>query len=61
MVCLANHGASPIAIQVHEQVEVVSVLSLGNAKSAAIEALTAWVAKFQSHYEGYNLEIDGPR
>ena len=61
MVRFANHGASPIATEVLEQVEITSVLCLGNAKPDAIELLTAWGAKFQSHHAGYNREIVGPR
>ena len=61
MVRLANHRASPIAAEVHEQVEITSFLCLVNAKPDAIAALTSWGAKFQSYHAGYNREIVGPR
>jgi|TARA_B110000211_G_scaffold124777_1_gene143811 hypothetical protein len=54
MVRLANHGASPIAAEVFEQVDIQSVLCLGNAKQDAIDALSAWGANFQAHHCGYN-------
>jgi hypothetical protein len=54
MVRLANHGASPIATEVFEQVDIQSVLCLGNAKQDAIDALSAWGANFQAHHCGYN-------
>ena len=54
MVRLANHGASPISTEVFEQVDINSVLCLGNAKQDAIEALSAWGANFQTHHCGYN-------
>ncbi len=62
MVRLANHGASPIATEVFEQVDITSVLCLGNAKQDAIEALSAWGANFQMHHCGYNRsEVVNPR
>ena len=62
MVRLANHGASPIATEVFEQVDIDSVLCLGNAKQDAIDALSAWGAIFQRHHCGYNRsEIVHPR
>jgi hypothetical protein len=61
MVRLANHGASPLAAEVHDHVEMKSVRVLGNAKQDAIDALSAWGATFHSHHAGYNREIVGPR
>ena len=62
MVRLANHGASPIASEVFEYVDITSVLCLGNAKPDAIDALSAWGAKFHAHHCGYNRgEIVAPR
>ena len=54
MVRLANHMASPIAVEVMEQVEITGVLCLGNAKQDAIEALSAWGAVFHKHHAGYH-------
>ncbi len=51
---LANHAASPIATEVLEQVDIKGVLCLGNAKQDLIDTLTAWGAKFQSHFCGFN-------
>ena len=51
---LGNHMASPLATEVFEQVDITSVLCLGNAKPDAIEALSAWGAKFSNHHCGYN-------
>ena len=61
MVRLGNHMASPLATEVHEQVDITGVLCLGNAKQDAIEALSAWGATFHSHHSGYNRELVGPR
>ena len=61
MVRLANHGASPLAAEVHDYVEMTGVLVLGNATQDAIDALSAWGATFHSHHAGYNREIVGPR
>jgi len=62
MVRLANHGASPLASEVFEHVDITSVLCLGNAKPDAIDALSAWGAKFHTHHCGYNRgEIVAPR
>ena len=62
MVRLANHGASPIATEVFKQVDIESVLCLGNAKQDAIDALSAWGANFQGHHCGYNRgEVVNPR
>ena len=62
MVRLANHGASPLATEVFEHVDITSVLCLGNAKPDAIDALSAWGAKFHAHHCGYNRgEIVAPR
>ncbi len=51
---LANHAASPIAEEVLEQVDIKGVLCLGNAKQDLIDTLTAWGAKFQRHFCGFN-------
>ena len=61
MVRLGNHMASPLATEVHEQVDITGVLCLGNAKQDAIDALSAWGATFHSHHSGYNRELVGPR
>ena len=61
MVRLANHGASPLATEVHDHVEITGVLVLGNAKQDAIDALPAWGGKFYCHHAGYNRGIVGPR
>ena len=62
MVRLANHGASPIATEVFEQVDIESVLCLGNAKQDAKDAFSAWGANFQGHHCGYNPgEVVNPR
>ena len=53
MVSLANHMASPIAAEVMEQVEITSVLCLGNTKQDAIDPLSAWGAVFHTHQAGY--------
>ena len=61
MVRLANHGASPLASEVFEHVDITSVLCLGNAKPDAIDTLSAWGAKFHAHHCGYNRgEIVAP-
>ena len=60
MVRLANHGASPLAAEVHDHVEMTGVLVLGNAKQDAIDLLSAWGAKFHCHHAGYNRGIVGP-
>ena len=54
MVRLGNHGASPIAAEVMEQVEITGVLCLGNAKQDAREALSAWGAIFHAHHAGFH-------
>jgi len=51
---LENHAASPIATEVLEQVDIKTVLCLGNAKQDLIDALSAWGAKFQRHFCGFN-------
>ena len=61
MVRLGNHAASPLATEVMEHVNITGVCCLGNAKQDAIEALSAWGAKFRSYHSGYNREIVGPR
>jgi len=61
MVRLGNHAASPLASEVLEVVDITDVLCLGNAKPHAVEALSAWGARFRSHHSGYNREIVAPR
>ena len=61
MVRLGNHAASPLASEVLELVDITDVLCLGNAKPNAVEAFSAWGARFRSHHSGYNREIVGPR
>ena len=61
MVRLRNHAASHLATEVFEHVDITGVLCLGNAKQDAIDALSAWGAKFRSYHSGYNREIVGPR
>jgi len=61
MTRLGNHAASPLAAEVTDLLDFNSILCLGNAKKDAIEALSAWGAKFRSHHSGYNREIVGPR
>ena len=61
MVRLGNHAASPLATEVMEHVNITGVCCLGNAKQDAIEALSAWGAKFRLYHSGYNREIVGPR
>ncbi len=51
---LGNHAASPLATEVFEQVDITSVLCLCNVKPNAIEALSAWGAKFENRHCGYN-------
>ena len=61
MVRLGNHAASPLASEVLELVDITDVLCLGNANPAAVEALSAWGARFRSHHSGFNREIVAPR
>ena len=61
MVRLGNHAASPLASEVLELVEITDVICLGNANPTAVEALSAWGARFRSHHSGYNREIVAPR
>ena len=61
MIRLGNHAASPLATEVMELIEFSGILCLGNAKQDAIEALSAWGARFRSHHSGYNREIVGSR
>ena len=61
MVRLGNHAASPLATEVFEHVDITGVLCLGNAKQDAIDALSAWGARFRSHHCGYNRETVKPR
>ena len=58
---LGNHAASPLVSEVLELVDITDVLCLGNAKPNAVEALSAWGARFRSHHSGYNREIVAPR
>ena len=51
---LKNHAASPIAAEVLEQVDIKGVHCFGNAKKELIDTLTAWGAKFQRHFCGFN-------
>ena len=60
MLRLENHAASPLATEVFEHVEITGVLCLCNAKQDAIDALSAWGARFRSHHFGYGREIVGP-
>ena len=61
MVRLGNHAASPLASEVLELIDITDVLCLGNAKQNAVEALSAWGARFRSRHSGYNREIVAPR
>ena len=58
---LDDHLASPLATEVHEQVDITGVLCLGSAKQNAIEALSTWGAIFHTHQSGYNRENIAPR
>ena len=58
---LFGHAASPLASEVLELVDITDVLCLGNANPAAVEAFSAWGARFRSHHSGYNREIVAPR
>ena len=60
MVRLGNHAASPLATEVMEHVNITEVCCLGNSKQHAIEALSAWGARFRSYHSSYNREIVGP-
>ncbi len=51
---LTNHAASPIAREVLDEVDIKNVFCFGNAKEDLIEALSAWGAKFQRHFCGFN-------
>ena len=51
---IKNHAASPIAAEVLEQVDIKGVHCFGNAKQELIDTLTAWGAKFQRHFCGFN-------
>ena len=61
MIRLKNHGASPLATEVFEHVDITGVLCLGNAKQDAIDALSAFGARFHSQHCGYNREIVASR
>ena len=49
-----NHAESPIASEVLEHVNITSVYCFGNAKHDLVDILSAWGAKIQSHYCGFN-------
>ena len=51
---LKNHAASPIAAEVLEHVDINGVYCFGNAKQDLIDMFTAWGAKFQRHFCGFN-------
>ena len=51
---LKNHSESPIAREVLEHVNITSVYCFGNAKHDLVDILSAWGAKIQSHYCGFN-------
>ena len=48
MVRLANHGASPLAAEVHDHVEMTGVLVLGNAKQERITPIKVYDISFLS-------------
>ena len=49
-----NHAESPIASEVLEHVNITSVHCFGNAKPDLVNMLSAWGAKIQSYYCGFN-------
>ena len=49
-----NHPESPIASEVLEHVNITSVYCFGNAKHDLVDILSAWGAKIQRHYCGFN-------
>ena len=49
-----NHAKSPIATEVLEHVNITSVYCFGNAKNDLVGILSAWGAKIQRHYCGFN-------
>ena len=49
-----NHVESPIASEVLEHVNITSVYCFGNAKHDLVDMLSAWGAKIQSYYCGFN-------
>ena len=49
-----NHAESPIASEVLEHVNITSVYCFGNAKHDLVDMLSAWGAKIQSYYCGFN-------
>ena len=51
---IKNHAASPIAAEVLEHVDFNGVHCFGKAKHDLIDMLTAWGAKFQHHFCGFN-------
>ena len=49
-----NHAKSPIATEVLEHVNITSVYCFGNVKNDLVDILSAWGAKIQRHYCGFN-------
>ena len=49
-----NHAKSPIASEVLEHVNITSVYCFGNANNDLVDILSAWGAKIQRHYCGFN-------
>ena len=49
-----NHAESPLASEVLEHVNITSVYCFGNAKHDLVDILSAWGAKIQSYYCGFN-------
>ena len=49
-----NHAESPIASEVLEHVNITSVYCFGSAKHDLVDMLSAWGAKIQSYYCGFN-------
>ena len=49
-----NHAESPIASEVLEHVNITSVYCFGNANNDLVDILSAWGAKIQRHYCGFN-------
>ena len=49
-----NHAESPIASEVLQHVNITSVYCFGNAKHDLVDMLSAWGAKIQSYYCGFN-------
>ena len=49
-----NHAESPLASEALEHVNITSAYCFGNAKYDLVDILSAWGAKIQSHYCGFN-------